>query len=71
MAVNYRVLPCADGNVLKDQTIIAIAGKHGVSTAEVVVAWELAHGLVSVPSSTKRKKLDANSIATVAGKVKL
>ncbi|MCT7423310.1 aldo/keto reductase, partial [Escherichia coli] len=31
-----------------------------VSTAEVVVAWELAHGLVTIPSSTKRKNLETN-----------
>ena len=30
------------------------------SAAEVVVAWELAHGLVTIPSSTKRKNLETN-----------
>ena len=53
-------MPFAVGKVLKDETIIAIADKHGVSTAEVVVAWELAHGLVTIPSSTKRKNLETN-----------
>ncbi len=53
-------MPFAVGKVLKDDTIIAIAEKHGVSAAEVVVAWELAHGLVTIPSSTKRKNLETN-----------
>ena len=53
-------MPFAVGKVLKDETITAIADKHGVSTAEVVVAWELAHGLVTIPSSTKRKNLETN-----------
>ena len=53
-------MPFAVGKVLKDETITAIADKHGVSTAEVVVAWELAHGLVTIPSSTKRKNLESN-----------
>jgi len=53
-------MPFAVGKVLKDETIIAIADKYGVSTAEVVVAWELAHGLVTIPSSTKRKNLETN-----------
>ena len=53
-------MPFAVGKVLKDETITAIADKHGVSTAEVVVAWELANGLVTIPSSTKRKNLESN-----------
>jgi 2,5-diketo-D-gluconate reductase B len=53
-------MPFAVGKVLKDDTINAIADKHGVTAAEVVVAWELAHGLVTIPSSTKRKNLEIN-----------
>ena len=53
-------MPFAVGKVLKDETITGIAEKYGVSTAEVVVAWELAHGLVTIPSSTKRKNLETN-----------
>lgn len=53
-------MPFAVGKVLKDETITGIADKYGVSTAEVVVAWELAHGLVTIPSSTKRKNLETN-----------
>lgn len=53
-------MPFAVGKVLKDETITAIADKHGVSTAEVVIAWELAHDLVTIPSSTKRKNLETN-----------
>lgn len=53
-------MPFAVGKVLKDETITAIADKYAVSTAEVVVAWELAHGLVTIPSSTKRKNLESN-----------
>lgn len=53
-------MPFAVGKVLKDEIIAAIADKHGVSTAEVVVGWELAHDLVTIPSSTKRKNLESN-----------
>lgn len=53
-------MPFVVGKVLKDDTIVAIAEKHGVSAAEVVVAWELANGLVTIPSSTKRKNLETN-----------
>jgi len=57
-------MPFAVGKVLKDETIEAIAEKHNVTTAEVVVAWELAHGLITIPSSTKRKNLETNFGAT-------
>lgn len=53
-------MPFAVGKVLKDETILSIADKHNVSSAEVVVAWELAHGLITIPSSTKRKNLETN-----------
>ncbi|REG85634.1 2,5-didehydrogluconate reductase DkgB [Marinomonas pollencensis] len=53
-------MPFAVGKVLNDDTILAIAEKHKVSAAEVVIAWELAHGLVTIPSSTKRKNLETN-----------
>lgn len=56
-------MPFAVGKVLKDDTILNIADKHGVSAAEVVVAWELAHDLVTIPSSTKRKNLETNFTA--------
>lgn len=53
-------MPFAVGKVLKDPTIKAIADKHQVSTAEVVIAWELAHDMVTIPSSTKRENMATN-----------
>lgn len=53
-------MPFAVGKVLKDDTILSIAKKYNVTAAEVVVAWELAHGLVTIPSSTKRENLATN-----------
>lgn len=53
-------MPFAVGKVLEDETIADIAEAHGVSTAEVVIAWELAHGLATIPSSTKRSHLETN-----------
>ncbi len=53
-------MPFAVGKVLKDETILDIAEQHNVSAAEVVVAWEVAHGLVTIPSSTKRENIAAN-----------
>ncbi len=53
-------MPFAVGKVLSDETILSIAEAHNVSAAEVVIAWELAHGMATIPSSTKRKNLETN-----------
>lgn len=57
-------MPFAVGKVLKDETITAIADKHRVSTAEVVIAWQLQQGLATIPSSTQRANLATNFKAT-------
>lgn len=53
-------MPFAVGKVLKDETIRSIAEKYGRHPAEVVIAWELANGLSTIPSSTKRENLLIN-----------
>ncbi len=53
-------MPFAVGKVLNDPVVVGIADAYGVTSAEVVIAWELAHGMASIPSSTKRKNLKAN-----------
>ena len=39
------------GEILKDPVIVEIAGKHGISPAQVVLAWHLAKGIVAIPKS--------------------
>ncbi len=53
-------MPFAVGKVLKDDTIKGIAEKYDVSPAEVVLAWQLAHQLITIPMSTKREHLETN-----------
>ncbi|VUD46720.1 2,5-diketo-D-gluconic acid reductase B [Thalassocella blandensis] len=53
-------MPFAVGKVLSDDTIIKIANQHQRSPAEVVLAWEFAQGMATIPSSTKRKNLESN-----------
>lgn len=53
-------MPFAVGKVLKDHLIKDIAEQHGVTPAEVVVAWELGHGMATIPSSTKKANLATN-----------
>lgn len=53
-------MPFVVGKVLNDQTIIDIANKHDATPAQVVIAWENANGMTTIPSSTKRKNLEDN-----------
>ena len=53
-------MPFAVGKVLKDETIIDIAKSHNKAPSEVVIAWALANGLTTIPSSTKRSNLITN-----------
>jgi len=53
-------MPLAYGKVMQDATLLDIAGKHGVSAAQVALAWSLQQGLAVIPSSTKRANLEGN-----------
>lgn len=53
-------MPLAYGRVMEDATLLEIAGKHGVSAAQVALAWSLQQGFTVIPSSTKRANLAAN-----------
>ena len=57
-------MPFAVGKVLEDETINKIADKHGVFANQVVLAWAMAHGMATIPSSTNRRHLQSNFEAT-------
>jgi len=46
---------------LEDPTLTAIATTHEVTTAQVVVAWHIAHGWVVIPKSTKPDRIRSNA----------
>lgn len=55
--------PLGRGDVLKDEAIGRIADKHGVSAAQVVIAWHLALGLSVIPKAGDRDHLADNAAA--------
>ncbi|KIJ43909.1 hypothetical protein M422DRAFT_30725 [Sphaerobolus stellatus SS14] len=67
--------PSGYAPVREDLAVVAIAKKHGVSPAQVSLAWHLSRGIVAVPKSTKVEhqranllelpKLDEEDIATL------
>src|ERR1700744_624043 len=48
------------GTNLRDRTITAIAGHPAVAPAQIVLRWHLQHGIVVIPKSTHRDRIEAN-----------
>ncbi|MBW7984009.1 diketogulonate reductase-like aldo/keto reductase [Enterobacillus tribolii] len=57
-------MPLAYGKVMSDPVIGRIAAQHGVTAAQVALAWSLQMGYSVIPSSTKRENLASNLQAT-------
>ncbi|HUB73322.1 MAG TPA: aldo/keto reductase [Solirubrobacteraceae bacterium] len=52
--------PLAQGAVLEDPTIAAIAGEHGKSAGQVVIRWHLQLGNVVIPKSVTPARIREN-----------
>jgi 2,5-diketo-D-gluconate reductase A len=46
---------------LNDPTLVSIARQHDATTAQVIVAWHIAHGFVVIPKSVHRERILANA----------
>ena len=51
------------GELLRDEGLTRIAGKHGRSVAQVVLAWHLASGLSVIPKASDAEHLSDNYAA--------
>ena len=49
------------GGTLDHPVIAEVAGRHGRSTAQVIVRWHLQHGVVVIPKSEKEERIVANA----------
>ncbi|TVP33211.1 oxidoreductase, partial [Streptomyces griseus subsp. griseus] len=52
--------PLAQGAVLKDEAITAIAARHGKSPAQVVLRWHLQLGNIVIPKSVTPERIRQN-----------
>ena len=52
--------PLAQGKVLDDPALIAIAETHGVTTGQVTIRWHLQLGNVVIPKSVTQERIEQN-----------
>ena len=52
--------PLARGRVLGDPVLDRLAGKHGVTPAQVVIRWHIERGIVVIPKSTDPERIRQN-----------
>jgi methylglyoxal/glyoxal reductase len=53
--------PLMQGQVTEIDTIAGIAGKYGKTPAQVVLRWDLQHGVVTIPKSGRPERISENA----------
>ncbi|MBD2870296.1 aldo/keto reductase [Paenibacillus arenilitoris] len=53
--------PLMQGGLLDNPTIADIAAKYGKSAAQIILRWDLQHGVVTIPKSTKERRMIENA----------
>ncbi|CJG83979.1 aldo/keto reductase family oxidoreductase [Streptococcus pneumoniae] len=53
--------PLMQGQLLDNETLQKIAEKHGKTTAQVILRWDLQNGVITIPKSTKEHRIIANA----------
>lgn len=53
--------PLMQGQLLDHPVLLEIANKHNKSVAQVILRWDLQHGIVTIPKSTKEHRIVENA----------
>lgn len=53
--------PLMQGQLLDQEVLKDIAGKHGKTVAQVILRWDLQNGVVTIPKSTKEHRIVENA----------
>ncbi|MNT81737.1 putative oxidoreductase YtbE [compost metagenome] len=49
------------GGLLDQPVLKEIAGSHGKTVPQVVLRWDLQHGVITIPKSTKEHRIAENA----------
>uniref|UniRef100_I3JUI9 Zgc:110366 n=2 Tax=Oreochromis niloticus TaxID=8128 RepID=I3JUI9_ORENI len=52
--------PLAKGQVFNNPTVLQIAEKHRRTPAQICIRWSIQNGVVTIPKSTKKKRIQEN-----------
>ncbi len=52
--------PLGGGELVDCEAVKGIAEKYGKSVAQVILRWDLQHGVVAIPKSSSRKRMEEN-----------
>ena len=52
--------PLAKGKVFENGEIKSLAARKGVTEAQIAIRWSLQRGIVTIPKSTKLKRVEEN-----------
>ncbi|UVI33840.1 aldo/keto reductase [Paenibacillus spongiae] len=53
--------PLAQGQLLNDPILQEIADKYGKTTAQVILRWDLQHGVITIPKSVNEQRIIENA----------
>ncbi|EJF58366.1 Aldo/keto reductase [Dichomitus squalens LYAD-421 SS1] len=67
----YSPLGSTGASLLQDEVAVAIAEKHGVAPAAVLLGWQVAKGIVTLPKSVTPERIKANIEGALAAAKKL
>jgi diketogulonate reductase-like aldo/keto reductase len=53
--------PLMQGRLLDNPVLMEIAAQYGKSVAQVILRWDLQHGVITIPKSTKEQRIVENA----------
>lgn len=53
--------PLGSGNLLQNEDLKAIGEKYGKSPAQVMLRWDIQHGIVTIPKSVHKERIQENA----------
>lgn len=53
--------PLMQGELLEEPLLLELAARYGKSVAQIILRWDLQHGVVTIPKSTKEHRIIENA----------